>query len=602
MKLLNPAGLWLLLGIPVLIIIYLIKAQHEDRPVSSTFIWKLSSRFMKKRLPMQRLRKILLFILQLLIIASTALLAARPAVVNGNCCDYIAIIDASASMQTVDEAGVSRFQRAVDQVNELTDKIPDGHTVSLILASDSAVCLVERSTSVNEVQLAVEGLQCKIGDCNITDALSVAELICQRSENAQVLFYTDNPYSEPGDVQVVNLSADEWNVTINNIEAGTDEEGNTLFTAYVTSNRITSLTLGLRIDGQVTDAQILNCALGENQLTFTVEQLEKYDTVEVFTEVADGLPMDNVFGICKERERTYRVMLVSQTPLYLQGVLRALGNCEVTTVSSLEGVNLSGQDVYVFDGVLPETYPQDGSMLIFGTEQLPVDLRANTVVSDEADLKTDPATSADVTGALTFVDTVVTEYAPLHGSSAWKRFLYCGEDVVGATKMIGGGRSISVVSFDLHNTNLPLQQEFVELMGQLVEYAVPAFLKQTDYATNESVTLTVLSGAQQIYAQLPDGAIKELTAAKDTCKFSVEQVGMHTAVMITAAGGEYADFFVHIPVGESVSADGGSLVLPVPTAEAGEVEEAFTEIWFWLALAALLIVLLEWGWYYREQY
>ena len=53
MSFMNPSGLWLLLGIPVLIILYLIKAQHEDRPVSSTYIWKLSSRFMKKRLPIQ---------------------------------------------------------------------------------------------------------------------------------------------------------------------------------------------------------------------------------------------------------------------------------------------------------------------------------------------------------------------------------------------------------------------------------------------------------------------------------------------------------------------------------------------------------------------
>ena len=63
MSFLNPSGLWLLLGIPVLIVIYLIKAQHEDRPVSSTYIWKLSSKFMKKRLPMQRIRKILMFLL-----------------------------------------------------------------------------------------------------------------------------------------------------------------------------------------------------------------------------------------------------------------------------------------------------------------------------------------------------------------------------------------------------------------------------------------------------------------------------------------------------------------------------------------------------------
>ena len=75
MMFLNPNGLWLLLGIPVLIIIYLIKNQHEDKQVSSTYIWKLSSKFAKKRLPIQRLRNFILFLIQLLLISAAAIIA-----------------------------------------------------------------------------------------------------------------------------------------------------------------------------------------------------------------------------------------------------------------------------------------------------------------------------------------------------------------------------------------------------------------------------------------------------------------------------------------------------------------------------------------------
>ena len=31
-------------------------------------------------------------------------------------------------------------------------------------------------------------------------------------------------------------------------------------------------------------------------------------------------------------------------------------------------------------------------------------------------------------------------------------------------------------------------------------------------------------------------------------------------------------------------------------------EDAINEIWFWVALGLLVLVLTEWGWYYREQY
>ena len=48
MSFLNPAGLWGLLGIPVLILIYIIKPKFQEKLVTSTFIWKLSQKYKKK--------------------------------------------------------------------------------------------------------------------------------------------------------------------------------------------------------------------------------------------------------------------------------------------------------------------------------------------------------------------------------------------------------------------------------------------------------------------------------------------------------------------------------------------------------------------------
>ena len=170
MKFLNPAGLWLLLGIPVLIFIYLIRPHHEERAVSSTFMWKLSQKFMKKQLPMQRLQRIVLFILQLLLLICAALLIARPALITGKSTEYIAIIDASASMQTVDENGISRFRRAVEDAKQLTEHLPHGHRISVILAGDNAQYLIQSADSASRVKLALEGADCGSGGCNTDKA------------------------------------------------------------------------------------------------------------------------------------------------------------------------------------------------------------------------------------------------------------------------------------------------------------------------------------------------------------------------------------------------------------------------------------------------
>jgi len=81
MSFLNPAGLWGLLGIPVLILIYIIKPKFQEKLVTSTFIWKLSQKYKKKKLPWQ-ITNLLLFAVQLLTIGAISLILARPVIVT----------------------------------------------------------------------------------------------------------------------------------------------------------------------------------------------------------------------------------------------------------------------------------------------------------------------------------------------------------------------------------------------------------------------------------------------------------------------------------------------------------------------------------------
>lgn len=603
MRFLNPNGLWLLLGVPALIIIYLIKAQHEDRPVSSTYIWKLSSRFMKKRLPMQKIKKILMFLLQLLIVVTVSLLAARPAVVNGKSCNYIAIIDASASMQTTDETGTSRFEYALAQVEELSGEISNGHSVSIILAADSASWLVQESTSQNEVKLALNHAKCTNGSCDTAEAIELAELLCQRSSNTQVLFFTDNEYTQTENIQVTNLNKNEWNVSVSSITAKAAQKGTTFTGNVISYNRDATVTVGLRIDGQIVDAQIIDCTQDvSTAITFTAEDVSSYDTAEIFIETSDALQTDNSYAICRKSDRTYSVLLVSESPLYLESALNALGTCEVTVVSSLEEAELNGQDLYIFDGISPESYPEDGSVLVFGTQQLPDGLTAGSAIDTSAVLRMNTEQQSDLFEGLSLSETAVTNYSALNGNTAWEPLLYCDDAAVLATKEMGSGLQFTVVSFDLHDSNLPMQTDFIVFMRNLVEFSVPSFLRDTDHTAGGTVALTVMPAAQQLYVELPDDSIKALSTAGSISSVAVDEVGIYTAVMTSADGGEYVDFFVHIPDGESTTYTVSELSVELSSDTETHAEDAISEVWFWLSLGMLLIVLTEWGWYYHEQY
>ena len=113
MSILYPLGLIALASIIILIIIYLIKPNYQNKFISSTFIWKLSLKYKRKKLPTSKLRNILLILCQVLILALASLIITYPiikyqTVEEQN--ETIIILDSSASMRTVDSDDYTRYE------------------------------------------------------------------------------------------------------------------------------------------------------------------------------------------------------------------------------------------------------------------------------------------------------------------------------------------------------------------------------------------------------------------------------------------------------------------------------------------------------------
>ena len=68
MSFLYPLGLLGLIGIPIVIIIYILRSKFTELTVTSTYIWTLSERFFKKKNPLSGLTGIISLILQILMI------------------------------------------------------------------------------------------------------------------------------------------------------------------------------------------------------------------------------------------------------------------------------------------------------------------------------------------------------------------------------------------------------------------------------------------------------------------------------------------------------------------------------------------------------
>ncbi len=227
MTLLAPLGLLGLISLLVLLIIYIIRPNYQQRVISSTFIWKLSLKYKKKRIPISKLRNLLLILCQILILLCCTAVLARPsrellAKESGE--EAIIIVDCSASMRMQSD-GESRFNMSlIDALDVANVTFNNEGKVSLILAKEEPEVIASRITpdKSEEFSKTIDGLlkdpdACTYGKSDIDKALSLCEDIIAINENANVFVYTDQSYIYvPKRITVYNMAEDDgaWNLSV----------------------------------------------------------------------------------------------------------------------------------------------------------------------------------------------------------------------------------------------------------------------------------------------------------------------------------------------------------------------------------------------------
>lgn len=139
--LLNPAGLWLLLGAIPVVLLYVLKVRRARLRVGSTWLWAEARRDLLARSPFRRLLPEVPLVLQLLALAALALALAHPVtrgrVVAG---DHVAVVvDVSASMGAVaGPAGATRLREAQAAAHTVVEGLGPGADALVVEAGREA--------------------------------------------------------------------------------------------------------------------------------------------------------------------------------------------------------------------------------------------------------------------------------------------------------------------------------------------------------------------------------------------------------------------------------------------------------------------------------
>lgn len=630
---LTPLGFLGLIGLIVLIIIYIIKPNYQQKVISSTFVWRLSLKYRKKRLPINKLHNILLFLCQVLILTISALLLAQPVISSiqiGDENEKVIIIDASASMM-VEEGGISRFERAVQHAKDVAEEtVTEGGLVSVVLADADPDFLVQRmsETHLADIHVALdallaEGSKCTYGSANMQGAVALAEEVLRYNSEAQVHLYTATTYLEKNGIVVENMSGEnEWNAAILSVDAAYDENNHyNIFVDAGCYGRTEYLTVYCKVHGVNGESQrevtlnrteFFDPTEDTKTIQFTTDDfggvgLWSYDYLEVYVEVEDSFQEDNAFFQYGGTKQTIKIQYASSVPNnFFGGIVRSIRetmkyrwNIEFVEKKADETAATEGFDLYIFEHKMPDVMPTDGVVLLVDPGRAPNGSGLQIGAVQHVDSSSTLATGA-THEVMDLVDPnriSIAKYVKILASDGYQELAYYNSEPMILVKNEVDAK-VMVWAFDLNYSNLCLLPDFTFMMYNMFNYFIPSTMESNSFEIGEVVNLR----ARGTELTVGGNGLEQITFQDNKGQIVVTKPGTYTVTQKPMQGDQYIieNFFVNIPKLESnITKEVDAL--PVINVDRN-VEIAFEDLLFYFAIALVAFMFAEWYLQTRKNY
>ena len=313
-------GLWGLIGIPILILIYIIKNKYTEQTVSSTYLWTLSERFLKRRNPLTLITGLIALILQILAVAAISLAIAHPVFTLKDVAkQYYFMLDASGSM-TAENDGATLFEQGKERIREMIENSGNGSTYTLVFVGDTYEIVCENYENKAETLTMLSELQVCGGDALMQDALQGAQNAFTQNGGLDMYLFTDKNYVATENVTVVNLSQATENYALSDFTYSRDLDEITITANLISYESDKDLTVEFYKDGETTAfaTQTVSVVKGEKTPISSIVINGTFEKVEALILDSDGQPLDNGSVLfSEESQNAYKVLLVSNKPFFL---------------------------------------------------------------------------------------------------------------------------------------------------------------------------------------------------------------------------------------------------------------------------------------------
>ncbi|OPZ11298.1 MAG: hypothetical protein BWZ10_02227 [candidate division BRC1 bacterium ADurb.BinA364] len=614
MSFLAPLSFAFALVLPLIVLMYLLRLRRQRVPISSILLWRKTLEDLQANAPFQKLRNNLLLWLQLLAALLAVLALARPtmrlAPTSGK--NYIVLMDTSASMQTREVEG-RRIDQAKRALQAMIDNLGRGDRM-MIVAFDGETRVAQTFTeSKAELSAAARGLEARDSVTRARNAMVLARSVAEGlpAGTAEAVIIGDGAIADldqspdampPVRFLPVGSTSENWGITRASLRQTFDRDADRELFVTVENQGLTAGTNYLQcfIGGELADAKEIALGGGESQAVLFSQLGKRQGPIELRLRDSDYLAVDDVArGVLPEQSKL-KILLVSSGNFFLEKALAGSPRCEVYSATPGQYAASEGYDITVFDNFAPARMGPGAYLMINALPPLegfkagPAPLPLPSVIDWNRVHPLMRYAKFDLVN----IERAIDVTAP-----SWIQTLAEGEVSPLLFALERDQRQIVVVAFDLFESDWPLRISFPIFLNNCIAWLarMTAEGQSFAFAAGETVPFAIPPGLRTIEIETPSGAKRTLDAPPGQTAFFAQtnETGFYKVNM----GNEAERLFAVNLLSAEESAIAPQTELALRDQQVvgdASMLKSNREIWHWLALAALIVLAVEWLIYCRR--
>ena len=636
MQFLNPAAFYLLGVIPIVIALHFLKLRRHTRLVPSIMFWLSTDEDRRANVPFQRLRNLLLPLLQVLFLLLLICSVARPALRRPGFMPgkAILIVDNSASMSSK-EMGQTRLTLAKQEAQEYIQEVSASGGMMLMVTNSPETYIQQAfTTDTSKLHQAIVDIAQTHAPRNLRPVFDAATRYADSPQD-KIVFVSGTFENLPDislPVQEIGVGGSAENVGI--VRFGVEmleDRYEVLIGIQNFTGTLRELDVQLSVEDVLLDDRTVSVPSGGTKSVLFSGDPSGLEgkVLSGHLDIDDDFPLDNSAWALLSAIPQLRILLVSDNrKSLLPDLLESYGDhVRLNVVDPTDYHGTGDADVAIFDGgtlagrkafVPPILYEDSktaaGTALVFIApgNNLPYIQEESPVAETERT----PVRVIKEDGNHPLMESVSLQGLQISESMhrvlpLWGHALV--ETEKGALIWLGSRQNtrLLVFEFDAFNPEIstfpltvPDGPQFVyQCLAWFEAGTAPLQSLQSQgsgtrhaFRTGERVSVALSHKGRTLHVQKPD----ETTVGLENSIFTqTDQIGVYT---LFADGRQVERFTVNL-----LNATESALFhSPTPAITdlsmdvEGGLQPMVQEIWRWFALSAFLLLLLEWWFYHRS--